>query len=105
MAVHNHDIIEHEVSVEVFNSDNKSIMQEFFKLAPESYIVSQRPLRMSLPLTEGEYQFMVTVDNETTKTALLEVSHPYDKVVIRLYEEDVISKEITPISMHVALRL
>lgn len=74
--VDNEDHQSHEVTVEVFDSHNKSIIKETHKLAPEEHISQPKPLwlllRWSMPWSkgkyiywsEGVYEFKVILDGE-----------------------------------------
>ncbi len=100
-VVHNHDINDHTVVIDVFDSRNVSIITETYKLEPKSDISRKRPLGLRLPLSKGEFKINVTVDNETMETHHVELPHPHTMVDIRLYYEDYMGN-VTPISVEVA---
>ncbi len=100
-VVHNHDVNNHTVVIDVLDSRNMSIITETYELGPKSDISRKRPLRLSLPLSKGEFMFNVTVDNKTIGTYHVEIPHPHTMVNIRLYYEDY-TGNVTPISVEVA---
>lgn len=78
--INNNDLQSHEVTVEVFDSHNKSILKETYELAPEEHVSQHKSLwllfRWSMPWSkgeymywaEGEYEFKVTLDRNITDT-------------------------------------
>jgi hypothetical protein len=74
--INNEDLQSHEVTVEVFDSHNESIIKETHELAPEEHISQPKPLwlllRWSMPWSkgkyiywsEGVYEFEVILDGE-----------------------------------------
>lgn len=76
--IYNNDLQTHEVTIEVLNSYNESVLKETYKLAPEEHIAQPKSLwlllKWSMPWSkgeytywaEGEYEFKVILDNEIT---------------------------------------
>ena len=100
-VVHNHDVNDHTVVIDVLDSRNISIITESYELGPKSDISRKRPLRLRLPLSKGEFTFKVTVDNKTMGTYSAELPNPHTMLNIRLYYEDY-TGNVNPISMEVA---
>jgi len=93
-TVHNQDTTGHEVIVEVFNSNNESIIKETYMLDQKNDISRSRPLGLKLPWSGGEYTFKVTMDSKITETSKMEIPDVYTMVNIRLYKKDYVSGEI-----------
>jgi len=93
-TVHNHDITNHEVIVEVFNSNNESIIKETYMLDQKDDISRSRPLGLKLPWSGRKYIFKVTMDGKITETSKMEIPDVYTMVNIRLYKKDYVSGEI-----------
>ncbi len=100
-VIHNHDVKKHEVTVEVFDQQNKSIINETFSMASEGDFSQSRPLSLRFHREKREYTFKVTMDNQITNTVKLEIPHSHALVDIRLYSKDYESGKIVPISMDV----
>lgn len=100
-VIHNHDVKNHEVTVEVFDQQNKSIINETYILESEGDFSQSRPLNLRFHREKREYTFKVNMDNQITNTVKLEIPHSHALVDIRLYSKDYESGEIVPISMDV----
>lgn len=91
--IDNNDLQNHEVTVEVFDSYNESIFKGTYELAPDEHIAQPKSLwlllRWSMPwskgkyiyFAEGEYEFKVILDSETTDTCRT-LPHVWSSVVI-----------------------
>ncbi|KKG08373.1 hypothetical protein EO92_07085 [Methanosarcina sp. 2.H.A.1B.4] len=101
-VIHNHDITSHEVMVEVFDQQNKSIVNETYRLEPESDLSRARPLSLQFHREKREYTFKVTMDKQITNTVKMEIPHSHTLVDIRLYSKNYESGEIVPIFMEIA---
>ncbi|MEL4304897.1 hypothetical protein [Methanococcoides sp. LMO-2] len=99
-VVHNHDVNDHTVVIDVFDSHNRSIVTETYELGPKSDISQKRPLRLSLPFSKGEFNFKVTVDDKIIGIYPVKIPDPYTMVNIRLYYEDY-TGNMTPVSLEV----
>lgn len=95
-SIHNSDINKHTVTVEIFDSDNKSLFKETYEANPEKYIYSPE-----ITKKKGEYTFKVILDNKIEKTDKAEVGIGRLDVTIRLYEK--ILGEIIPIQIRQAI--
>ncbi|MBN2487859.1 MAG: hypothetical protein JXA98_02390 [Methanosarcinaceae archaeon] len=98
-TVHNHDTTGHEVVVEVFDSNNESIIKETYVLDPKDDISRSRPVGLKLPWSGGGYTFKVTMDGKVTETSRMEIPDVYTMVNIRLYSKDYVSGETVLIYM------
>jgi len=88
--LHNNDINEHNITVEVFDSKNKSIFKETYELDSK-----ERESTPGITKRRGEYMFKVTVDNEITRTSKTWVDYGLDGLVgISVSTKDPISGEI-----------
>lgn len=101
-VIHNHDVKSHEIVVEVFDQNNKSIINETYSLESESDPSRSRPLSLQFHQEKREYTFKVTVDNQITNTTKLEIPNSHALVDIWLYRKDYESGKIVPISMEIA---
>jgi hypothetical protein len=100
-VIHNHDVNDHSVVIDVLDSRNISIITETYELGPKSDISRKRPLGLRLPLSKGDFMFNVTVDNKPMGTYSAELPHPHTIFNIRIYYEDY-TGNVTPISVEVA---
>lgn len=103
--IFNDDIKSHEVTVEVFNSDNESIINKTYNLEPGSDFLEDRPLSLWLPQAKGEYMFKVTMDKQITNTVKIEIPNKYTGVSIRLYSKNYESGENILILIETAEKL
>lgn len=97
----NKDVNEHEVAVEMFNSDNESVFKETYELDPEEQILPPKPtwllLKLSFPPGDKEkYTVSVTSDNNITKTHLVELEL-WNTVDVELYNHEA----ETPIAINI----
>ena len=93
--LHNNDTNEHNITVEVFDSKNKSIFKETYELDPK-----ERASTPGITKRREEYMFKVTVDDEITRTAKTWVGYGLDGLVgINIYIKDPISGEINIIGI------
>lgn len=95
--IYNHDIKSHEVIVEVFNPDDKSIINETYILESQGDLSQPRPLSLWLPQAKGEYTFKVTVDKQTTNAVNIKIQNQYSGAAISLYSKNYESGEKIPI--------
>lgn len=63
----NHDAGTHEVSVEILDSDNKSVFKETYKLRPDESISETKPFNLRNSLESREYTLRVGLDNGVAK--------------------------------------
>ena len=88
-SVHNSDVNEHNITVEIFDSDNKCIFKERYNLAPEEEVGSPK-----ITKRRGEYMVKGTLDGEITRTYRAKVGSGRRGVRIDVYIKDPISGEI-----------
>lgn len=86
-VIHNHDDKSHEVTVEVFDQNNNSIINETHTLERRSDFTRSRPLIVRLPWEDIEYTFKVTMDKQITNVTKVEIPDRKTSVNIRLYYE------------------
>ncbi|AKB18525.1 MULTISPECIES: hypothetical protein [unclassified Methanosarcina] len=86
-VIHNHDTNSHEVTVEVFDQNNKSIINKTYILKSKSDVSLSRPLKVRLQGENREYAFKVTMDKQITNTTIVEIPDRKTSVDIRLYTE------------------
>jgi hypothetical protein len=81
-SIFNGDENKHDITVEIFDSNNKTIFSEIYSLEPRGSI--QSPV-----ITEkrGKYMFKVTLDNNITRTHKTSVSegHIGVSIIIQLH--------------------
>ncbi|HIH94338.1 TPA: hypothetical protein HA338_09930 [Methanosarcina acetivorans] len=87
-VIHNHDVKGHEVAVEVFDQQNKSIINETYILEPKSDMLRSRPFSLRLHREKREYTFKVTMDKQITSTDKLEFPNSHAFADVRLYSKD-----------------
>lgn len=96
-TINNHDVKGHEVTVEVFDKNNKLIMNETYSLEPKGSASLSRPFSLRFYQEKREYTFKVSMDKQITKTVKTEIPDMYTFVYINLYYQDYESPEIIPI--------
>jgi len=88
LSIENKDINnEHEVVVEIFNSNNQSIFKKTVLLSPNEEISYPKPLWLKLPWTRGEYTFKITMD-DTYRLPFMTEIYPWVEIHIILYSKD-----------------
>jgi hypothetical protein len=101
-VIHNHDVKGHEVTVEVFDQQNKSIINETYSLEFEGDFSHFRPLSLWFHREKREYTFKVTMGKQITSAVKMEIPNSHSLVDIWLYSKDYESGEIIPIFMEIA---
>jgi len=86
-VIKNHDMESHEVTVEVFDKNNNSVINETHTLERKSDLVKRRPFGVRLRGGNVEYTFKVTMDKQITNTTKVEIPDRKTTVVIYLYAE------------------
>lgn len=104
-GIHNHDVKSHEVTIQVTDQHNKSIINETYTLEPKSDLVRSRPLSLKFSREKKEYMFKVIIDKQIENTVKIEIPHQFSTVFIRLYYEDPQSGEIIPLSVNTEVRV
>jgi len=70
----NRDSGTHEISVEIFDSDNESVFKESYKLYPNESVSKAKPFNLRSSFESKEYTFRIILDNgfaeETTSVSL-----------------------------------
>lgn len=99
--IHNNDSNEHEVVVEIFDSNNESIFEQAYELAPEAEIWESKPTWMLLQLfipsgNKKECTFKATLDDDITEIRHIQLQ-PWVTAHIILYEDNA----ETPLSVYV----
>jgi len=91
LSLKNGDAINHEVVIEIFDQNNKSIFKETYELDPKEEIRYPRPFLLNFRWLK-ECTLKVTVDNNTTKMYKTDV-YPY-KIFGIFIDKDPISGEM-----------
>ncbi|MEA1945629.1 MAG: hypothetical protein U9N07_09955 [Euryarchaeota archaeon] len=91
LSLKNGDAINHEVVIEIFDHNNKSIFKETYGLNPKEEIRHPRPFLLNFRWLK-ECTLKVTVDNNTTKMYKTDV-YPWKEFGIAI-NKDPISGEI-----------
>ena len=99
--IHNNDLQNHEVTVEVFDSYNESIFKETYELSPEEHILRPKPSWLLLKLyflpgDKEKYTVKVTSYDNLTETRLVEFQL-WNTVHVELYNHEA----ETPIAINV----
>ncbi|MCQ1535067.1 hypothetical protein FTO70_05065 [Methanosarcina sp. KYL-1] len=83
----NHDTEVHELRVEVFDSENNSVLDETYELAPDERISHPKPFRFRVPGFEiVDYTFKFTLDGMITETYSTNIQ-PWNTVEVELYAD------------------
>ena len=91
LSLKNGDIINHEVVIEIFDQNNKSIFKETYELGPKEELRYPRPFLLKFRWLK-ECVLKVTVDNNTTKMYETDV-YPY-KIFDIFTNKDPISGDV-----------
>ena len=91
LSLKNGDVNNHEVVIEIFDQNNKSIFKETYELAPKEEIRYPRPFLLKFRWLK-ECTLNVTVDNNTTKMYKTDV-YPWKEFGIFI-DKDLISGEM-----------
>lgn len=72
-SIYNNDSNEHKVVIEIFDSNNESVFEQTYELAPEASISQPKPtwllLELSIPSGDTkEYTFKTILNNNVTDT-------------------------------------
>jgi len=97
--LHNYDdVTEHNIKIEIFDLDNKSIFKEIYNVGPNEEISSPE-----ITKKKGEYIFNVILDDKITETFKVTVDYGRGDVWIDLYRKDSISGEKVPIVVNIPM--
>ena len=104
--IYNEDSNSHEVDIEIFNSDNESILKELYVLDQSEQKEYPKPQTMTTSRSYHTYTFKVTLDNETTKIVSIDID-PWTTSEISLYhksrDDDETFGEIIPLKFQVSV--
>ncbi|KKG07500.1 hypothetical protein EO95_14050 [Methanosarcina sp. 1.H.T.1A.1] len=86
-TVRNHDNEGHELRVEIYDSENNSVLDETYELAAGEEVYHPKPFRFRVPGFEiVDYTFKFTLDNMSTETYSTNVQ-PWNTVEVELYAD------------------
>ena len=80
-SIDNKDINDHEVVIEIFDSNNNSIFKETHYLSPKEEINQPKPFLLRFKWLEGEHLVKITMDGEFTETYETEI-YPWLEIVV-----------------------
>lgn len=97
-TIANHDVVNHEVTVEIFAPNNESFLKEQYTIKPSEYISEEKPTLMVFRTlfkgTESGYLAVATLDNNSS--ASLEIAyHPWNEPIIEINDDEISIGEIT----------
>ncbi|WP_462271967.1 hypothetical protein [Methanohalophilus sp.] len=92
-TITNTDINEHDVLIELFDSNNNLVYNNTYELIPESKILQSKPSGMLLQLSfppgnKEEYLLKITSDDNITKSRQIELEL-WNTIDVKLYDDDV----------------
>lgn len=92
-TITNTDINEHDVLIEIFDSNNNSVYNNTYGLVPESTVLQSKPswllLQLSFPPgNKEEYLIKITSDDNITKSRQIELEL-WNTIDVKLYGNDV----------------
>lgn len=103
--IHNMDSIPHNLSVEIFDSDNNSVHLITYTIQPDKEAEFERQINWYLPVPDeyitwshGTYTFQFTVDNNISKNITTPV-RTWQTISVWLYHKGPHDKEATPIDI------
>lgn len=88
-SIHNNDTHEHKVVIEIFDSNNESVFEETYKLAPGAEIWKSKPTWLLLQLfilpgNTKEWTFKATLDDDITEMRQIRLQ-PWVTADVMLY--------------------
>jgi hypothetical protein len=92
------DVNKHNIKIEIFDLNNKSIFREIYNLGPNEEISSPE-----ITKKKGEYTFNVILDDKITQTFKVKVDYGQGNALIELYKNDSISGKKVPIVVHLPM--
>jgi len=81
----NHDAGTHKVTVEILDSDNKSVFKETYKLRPDESISGTKPFSLKNSLESKEYTFKIVLDNGVAEEKTSISLHRWSTATIDIY--------------------
>lgn len=86
-SVRNHDVVVHELRVEVYDSKNNSVLDKTYELSAGGEVYHPKPFRFLVPGFEvADYTFKFTLDNGFTETYSTNFQ-PWNTVEVELYSD------------------
>jgi hypothetical protein len=86
-SVRNHDVGVHEIRVEIYDSENNSVLDKTYELSAGEEVYHAKPFKFSVPGLEiVDYTFKFTLDNRLTETYRTNVQ-PWNTVEVELYAD------------------
>lgn len=92
----NHDVETHEVSVEILNSHNESILKESYKLRPDESVSRTKPFNLKNSFEQKKYICKVILDKGAAEEKTLISLHRWSTAIIDIYWDNE-----TPITIEV----
>lgn len=88
-SIHNNDSNEHKVEIEVFDSNNESVLKKTYEVAPKADISQPKPNWLLLqlfipPRNTKEWTFKATLDDDIKEICQIELQ-PWTTADIMLY--------------------
>ena len=97
--LHNYDdVTEHNIKLEIFDLNNKSIFKEIYDIGPNEEISSPE-----ITKKKGEYTYNIILDNKIKQTFKVTVDYGRGDVLIDLYRKDSISGKKVPIVVKIPM--
>ena len=96
--LHNYDDTKHNIEIEIFDLNNKSIFKEIYNMDPNEELISPE-----ITKKKGEYTFNVILDDKITRIFKVKVDYGRGDVWINLYRKDSISGKKVPIVVHLPM--
>lgn len=86
--IRNNDAETHEVTVEIFDSQNNSIFKESYNLSPNEAVSEKKPFGLLYSIEMKEYAFKITLDNGVAKENTLVSLHRWSTADITIGESE-----------------
>ncbi len=83
----NHDSGSHEVTVEILDSNNRSVLKETYTPGPNEKVSEEKPFSLRNSIEMKEYTFRITLDNGTVKEEVPVSLHRWSTVFIHVYQD------------------
>ena len=103
--IYNADEQNHNITVEIFDENNVSVLKKHYMICPEESVDIEREINWHLPFTSSfvtwndrTYRFNFTVDGNVSKE-YIGGANQYECISVSLYTTDYSSSEIIPIKI------
>ena len=107
-SITNYDSMPHNISVLIFDENNKSVLQNTYVIRPEQNVDFDRQINWHIPImseqitwSHGTYPFQFILDNNISKNITIPI-WPWQTIGVWLYYQGYYDNEPIPIDIKVS---